>query len=383
MTGATTRAAGTHRYTALDALRGICALCVCLFHFKASGPLATSSFVQGSWLFVDFFFVLSGFVIACSWSDRLTGLGAGQRFALLRLGRIYPLHIVMLLAYLAAEAAGAGLASADLMKREAFDADHSASAWLLSAGLLQIFGLQQGLSWNHPSWSIAAEFWTYLLFAAMLIAAGRRAGMAVAIAAIGSAAMLAFVSPDGINATYQFSLWRCLYGFCVGALVWRWTVAGRSPVGGTGAEIAVVASVIAFVSYAGAAPVNLFAPLLFGVAVHVFAAQSGSLSGWLQHNWLQRLGLWSYSIYMVHAFVQSRLDDGMRILAKLGGPALTVTQIRDGRTMEVIGTTPAMGIALTMLMLALVIAAAAFTWRFVEMPGQRWARDLSARLAHR
>jgi peptidoglycan/LPS O-acetylase OafA/YrhL len=362
------------RYTALDALRGLCAIAVCLFHFKATGPIATSAFVRGSWLFVDFFFVLSGFVIACSWGRRLVTAVDARRFALLRFGRIYPLHIVVLLAFLATELAGLGLASAGLMNRQPFDEAHSPRAWLLSAALLQIFGLTLGLSWNHPSWSIAAEFWTYLLFAALLILSGRRTGLALALVAAGSAAMLAAATDGGINVTHQFSLWRCLYGFSVGALVWRWTVDGRRPLGGTAAELAIAALIILFVSSATAAPLNLLAPLLFGLTVHVFAAQSGQLSRLLARPWPQRLGLWSYSIYMVHAFVQSRFDDLLRVALRLGAPALTTTRTLGSRTLDITGTSPLTGTILTLAMLALVIAASAFTHRTIELPGQRWAR---------
>ena len=68
------------------------------------------------------------------------------------------------------------------------------------------------------------------------------------------------------------------------------------------------------------------------------------------------------------------------MLAKLGGPTLVVTQTGDGHTYDVIGTTPAMGVVLTMVMLLMVIGTAAFTWRFVEMPGQSWARRRAAQL---
>lgn len=381
MTGAARSPAPGHRYAALDALRGICALCVCVFHFPAAGPVATSAFVRGSWLFVDYFFVLSGFVIACSWGNRLVDVRAGAKFMVLRLGRVYPLHIVVLLAFLATEVAGAGLASADLMQRAAFDAQHAPEAWILSAALLQIFGWLPGLSWNTPSWSIAAEYWTYLLFAALMMLARRRASLLMAVTAGISVAVLALAAPAGMNSTFAFSLWRCLYGFCIGALVWRLTVDGRVPVGGTLAELGMVAAVIGFVSVFGnRSPVNLLAPVLFGLTVHVFAAQAGWLSQRLLAAPWQKLGLWSYSIYMCQMFVQSRLDDVLRSIPRLGGPTLVAPQIRYGRSLELIGTTPAMGIALTLIMLLLVIATAAFTWRHVEMPGQRWARQRAARL---
>ena len=59
------------RFLVLDSWRGICALLVALFHFPTSSTISQSAFVGSSYLFVDFFFVLSGFVIASSYGNRL------------------------------------------------------------------------------------------------------------------------------------------------------------------------------------------------------------------------------------------------------------------------------------------------------------------------
>jgi peptidoglycan/LPS O-acetylase OafA/YrhL len=52
------------RFLALDAMRGICAVFVCLFHFHANSAVQGWGLIRGSWQFIDFFFVLSGFVIS-------------------------------------------------------------------------------------------------------------------------------------------------------------------------------------------------------------------------------------------------------------------------------------------------------------------------------
>ena len=155
----------THRYEALDSLRGICALLVCLFHFHANGPIAPLAFVRGSWLFVDFFFVLSGFVIAANYRQRLIDGKFLRGFVILRFGRVYPLHLVMLLAFLVVELLGTMLASGNGAQRPMFDDHHSVFAIYTNLTLTQAFGLHDVLTWNQPSWSIAVEFWTYLLFA--------------------------------------------------------------------------------------------------------------------------------------------------------------------------------------------------------------------------
>ena len=94
-----------HRYAALDGWRGLCACLVALFHFRAPGSsglvtdshLTSNPVVASAWLFTDFFFVLSGFVIAANYRDRLSRGESPWRFLSLRLARVWPLHVVMLL----------------------------------------------------------------------------------------------------------------------------------------------------------------------------------------------------------------------------------------------------------------------------------------------
>ena len=52
------------RFYALDSWRGIAAVMVALFHMPIAWSLYDVGIVRHAWLFVDFFFVLSGFVIA-------------------------------------------------------------------------------------------------------------------------------------------------------------------------------------------------------------------------------------------------------------------------------------------------------------------------------
>ena len=68
-----------HRFEALDSWRGICALMVALLHFEAFSHLKDLPFFNDAYLFVDFFFVLSGFVIAANYRQRLAnGFGIGK-----------------------------------------------------------------------------------------------------------------------------------------------------------------------------------------------------------------------------------------------------------------------------------------------------------------
>ncbi len=78
----------THMAT-LDGLRGVAALSVMLMHFSKTWH--TGLILPRAYLAVDFFFALSGFVIAKSYEDRLKGSLSFLKFSKLRLQRLYPL----------------------------------------------------------------------------------------------------------------------------------------------------------------------------------------------------------------------------------------------------------------------------------------------------
>src|SRR3954454_7996689 len=98
----------------LTALRGVAALAGVLFHAPGIGLgsfyVAGTFFVLKSYLWVDFFFLLSGFVMMHAYGARFA---RGPRpaelvgYALARIGRLYPLHVVMLGVLVAVAAAHA------------------------------------------------------------------------------------------------------------------------------------------------------------------------------------------------------------------------------------------------------------------------------------
>ena len=91
------------RFHALDSWRGLCAVLVALLHYHAIWHLHEFPLIRNSYLFVDFFFVLSGFVIAHAYGDRIGDLADFGRFVALRLGRLWPLHATVLGLFLVVE----------------------------------------------------------------------------------------------------------------------------------------------------------------------------------------------------------------------------------------------------------------------------------------
>lgn len=150
------------RIVRLDGLRFLAALCVVFFHYAFRGAAAgvTPALDLPSWLIgmsqygylgVSMFFMISGFVIAYSASER-----APLEFAAARFARLYPSHLAaMTLTFLVVVAFGAPLFTASL-------AQYAANLSMLAP----LFGQE---FMDGAYWSIVLEiifyFWVFLFLA--------------------------------------------------------------------------------------------------------------------------------------------------------------------------------------------------------------------------
>ena len=79
----------------LDALRGVAAIFIVMFHYEGMFCNAYDGYAAGDgYLAVDFFFALSGFVISHAYAKRLNVGLKSTTFTKIRLIRLYPLHFV-------------------------------------------------------------------------------------------------------------------------------------------------------------------------------------------------------------------------------------------------------------------------------------------------
>ena len=376
---------GPVRFSALDGWRGLCALMVCVFHFAwaTRWGLGGNAFVQGCYLFVDFFFVLSGFVITHSYGKRINDRGELGRFMLRRFGRVWPLHFVVLMAWVALETAclvGSTLFD-HVATRNVFAGNNSLEAFLSNAFLLHAFGLHDGLTWNGPSWSISAEFWTYLVFAVFCLAHLRRPAIGAALLVAGGALVLILFSPRYIDATYDYGFFRSVYGFFLGHLIYRLR-AGQTvtlpPAFASILEAATLALVVAFVALAQHAPASLAAPFVFAWVVYVFSFEGGFFSRLLTGAPFRQFGLWSYSIYMVHALILQIAVYAVVGVEHLTGLTLRAMVPSNGWSYPVIAFASPLAMNLFCAGFVLVVVAVASqTYRYVEEPWRLYFNALA------
>jgi peptidoglycan/LPS O-acetylase OafA/YrhL len=328
---------------ALTAVRGLAAWWVVLFHLRAflapHVPASVLAFLSMGNLAVDFFFILSGFVIYLNYGGRVDGWRSTGDFLFRRFARVYPLHLLMLLGFAAYYLAAAAFGDESL-------GDQDLPYFAASLLLVQNWGFIDYLAWNVPAWSISVEGLAYLLFPALLplLAPASRPAwlLAALVAVLGLSVHLFFLAfgypfPDAVPHT---GLFRCLAQFAIGMLLCELY---RRSAGGRGAPtLFVAAAILASAWFLLDAPVVplVWAALVLGLALARRTPLDGAPLVWL--------GKISYATYLSHYLV------------------LTLFKylfVEEGRTVA-----PAL---LGLYLLAVLIASAALYHGF-ERPAQRW-----------
>ena len=158
------------RYEILDGLRGVAALMVIVFHcFETYIPVFGTQIVNHGYLAVDFFFVLSGFVIGYAYDDRwdrMTTWGFFKR----RLTRLHPMVIAGTLVGAAMFFfAGAGFPQTLQNPGWKIALCFVMGLLMIPCGTgLDIRGWGEMNSFNGPNWSLTFEYCGNILYAFIL-----------------------------------------------------------------------------------------------------------------------------------------------------------------------------------------------------------------------
>ncbi|MEX3999104.1 acyltransferase family protein [Paraburkholderia sp. EG285A] len=345
----------------LDSLRALAAIGVIGWHytghFRASPlPQLMAPFYHHGLLLVDFFFVLSGFVLSRTyWTAERSGLFA-QNFRD-RIARLYPLHFTMLLVvaalqwYLAHQLASVPFIYTFNDKRD----------FVLHLFLLNRTGLERGFSFNAPAWSISTEFIINTIFLLAIVFSRRVATIILSIIfAIG----LAVVLRNGLisNATMagiDNDIFRTIVGFFVGVALHRFHAKFIAPHGlreGFSTLLSIV-GMSAFLYYctngANYQRLDLVVAVLCFPAIIIGAIHGSAAKRVLNFPILTYLGTISYSIYLVHYPLQLAIhvvSVATGIIIPYGNPLFLVG------------------------FLLLVIATASLTYAVIEIPGKRFLK---------
>jgi peptidoglycan/LPS O-acetylase OafA/YrhL len=364
------------RFEALDALRGICALLVVLFHIPIYHALkGAESFVNLQFC-VDMFFALSGFVLCHAYGHRLNDGSDGLRFAWMRFARLWPLHVVMLGLFVAIEVSKLVFMRADgslTLDSQPFGAGHSPWELVTNMLFLQSFNLHSGLTWNGPAWSAAVEFYVSLLFAGVMVLFPRFRREIFLGLCLAAGWQLFERSPNTLFVSSDWGMLRAIFSFFAGALAYDMRVHSKGRLATPNMlEAWSVLLFAAFVLTTAQGALQYLFPVLAVIVIYVFSFDQGRISALLRSRPLARLGLWSYSIYMVHIFV---FQIAKMAVSYIGHKThLELVGWYNNEKLVLLGTPEhAVWLALIFSVL-LVVPVAALTYRWIEKPALDAAR---------
>lgn len=290
------------RVEQLDGLRGIFSILVIAHHHNAfkESVFYNNFFVINSSLFVDFFFVLSGFVIAMNYVNKIsTGRDFGT-FLKKRFLRLFPLlfytEIVFVIASLIGESSPMKNVGALGLRYYAYTALDT----LTFMGSTPVFG--SWISNNYPAWSISAEMVSYAVFGLVVLLLFKIKYVAFAIITLLSG--LFIISRGEYLLAYDYGFVRGLLCFSLG--IFTNLVLSKRTFSLSAFEIPFLVILVAAMYLVHHWELNLWKlvfPFLFAVGIVIFASSKGIVTRMLKTESFQYLGKISYSIYLNHAIV--------------------------------------------------------------------------------
>lgn len=362
----------------LTPLRGVFAIFVIIVHcdtfigFHSLLDIHKSHVIEKGYLAVDYFFVLSGFIMCHVYAksfDGGVGRAAFKRFLLARFARVYPLHLFTLLWTLAIY--GALRVSGNYHEDGFMKLIHN--LWAIPTNLLLLQGmhLHSWPSWNGPSWSVSAEWWVYVLFPpliAALLKVGRTGKVLLFLAGwAGLWLIVLYIKPHThmpppfpaiteyvLDVTADYGFLRCVFGFVMGIAIydlyqsrWMYRLLSNSYF-----FVGTMLAMILCMHFGVYDPITVLAfPLLILASAH----NTTGVNAVFRHRSLQYLGDISYSIYLTHV--------------PIFATAIALYETWWTPTYEF---SAAMTWGICAVWIATTLGVATLTYRYVEVPARRW-----------
>ncbi|TQL54780.1 peptidoglycan/LPS O-acetylase OafA/YrhL [Subtercola boreus] len=307
---------GVRVIASLTGVRAFAAAWVVLFHlYELFTPLFPNvapfvPLLNAGNLGVDFFFMLSGFIISYTYMDKLRkpAPGAVRSFLFLRFARIYPVHLFTVIVFVAL-VIGAAAVGLNLNTNGQYTPLNVVMNVLMLQSIPPAFAL------NNPAWSICAEAAAYLAFPLIARAIWRIRSRAVTVGLIVVVLAVGMITiPLVVNSAESWVYWagyvliwlRIIVGFLAGCLAyWLWRSLGalkQSPK----FDLLVVVGVVGVVVAAYLAPqdtVIVFPAFALPFLLLILLGLAGG-TGPISRFMAGRVPVWggkiSFSVYMTH-----------------------------------------------------------------------------------
>lgn len=371
-------------FAGLTGLRIVAAVWVVAFHFHFT-PLAGAAVVVGvvgplltaGALGVDLFFVLSGFVIAHTYLDKLgpaLQVGATARFVWARACRMWPLYALVFQLFGLWLLARMVLGADSDIAFQSVQPVLGAGEWLQQVFLVQVWDQTylDGSSWVGPTWSLSAEWLAYLLFPVAALGFHRMRELPTSVLVLVVPALMApmtwaYLSSGSMHHPFSW-LVRILCGFGAGVVTLMIVRRLRGLGPGATERVRRRASTLA-----AALPVVIGAGLLLGelagrnrggAVIVLFPVLVGALALAdrgpalvLSQPWAVHGGRISYALYLVHIPMLEVYWLALRRFSWLGPDTVLA---------HVVGLVVVVG----------AVAVAALAYRYVEEPARHRMRRI-------
>ena len=376
----------------LTPLRGIAAMLTVIFHVNIMQwpnrliPDEFSGLLHRTYLMVDFFFILSGFIMCHVYGKWFSGpvtFPEFKKFTIARFARVYPLHFITLLYtivlfYIAGKL---GLPS-DIVENQ-----NNTYSILTNLTLLHSMNFHDWFSWNHASWSISTEWWAYMVFPflvgpfirlnamgkgllAFLCFAGYLGITFFIVPIVTVPEEIPFVSVDpalhSVDVSYQYGILRCICGFVLGMMVYEGFKKGW------GRNILGNGYVLSGLTLASFVCMHFELADIYTLSFFPFMLLSGAYGSTDMNKVfamkpLQKLGDWSFSIYLVHQPLLFTIDKVKAYLHPVDPNAPPPPSNMLAGWLFCFG------------FIALVLGVSYLTYRFVEGPARHWINPKAGR----
>lgn len=299
------------RISKLDGLRGLFSIMVVLFHYPEEYmPKSMHAFflIRESYTFVDFFFVLSGFVIAYNYNS-LSNFSEFNTYLNKRFIRLYPLLFYTVLVVFTFEIISNNFLSKFINNPESnFSLLGGLADSLLLTNSTPILGNTPGI--NHPSWSISSEIISYIVFGLVSILFRKRIKNIVLMAIIITSCAILFQS-ESFFSTGSYGFLRGLVSFSLGYFVYELNKL-KFKLNNVLEYLIPIVLVLVFYklndlkkeSIDGGLIFGMITiPLFFSLSILTLLKTNGFISKLLDVRPFQFLGKISYSVYLNHAII--------------------------------------------------------------------------------
>ncbi len=371
----------------LTSLRGIAAILVAVlhFHFFLSSVLVNRgpSIIDKFYLMVDLFFILSGFIMCYVYEHFFeTGIDKTKyrKFLIARIARIYPLHLLTLAAEIVLFLVICLNGKFELLppfQQHIYRLD----AIPVQLLFLQTVGIYNFDTWNAPAWSLSAEWWAYVLFPFLFFAFRKLGyekwifGMLMAVLGWLSIEFLLSanepfmdfpLNPDKrtLDVNWHFGTLRGIVGFVAGMVTWQ--LYKNNKLRG------ILDNFASFLAIVGLCFVSMYfmwydtvTVVLFTLLILCSAYGGKFVDGFYSWKLLEKLGQWSFSIYIWHMVI----INAVRIYYFMDNTEPVKRLVRPWEN------TPGLPSLLLFLLITCLVGWASYT--FIETPTRRWIRGFS------